>query len=229
LNWNKLHLFEIDLIFTDLKNYQNLIEGFLSDKKVELEQSYDESELEKEAEKAGAEKDNYLHHLIDSFAERHQEISRQFPHNFRASFLVQIISCIESELKKICNHYGNHHEQKFTVDDLKGSDDLEKCKTYLKLFSDIDFNDFNKEWQFIKQCKFLRNKIVHNDSKIKRDNKNLINFAKKSESIELINFHEPFFKNIEFVIIDNNLIDELLTVAKEFFNKFVTDGIKYSR
>jgi pterin-4a-carbinolamine dehydratase len=229
LNWNKLHLFGIDLIYTDLRNYQNLIEGFLSKEKRELEKDYDEADLEKEAEKAGAEKEQYFQHLIDSFAERHHEISRQFPHNFRASFLVQVISVIESELKKICNHYGNHKNQKFVVDDLKGSNDLEKCKNYLTSITEIEFKEYSGEWSFINQCKLLRNKIVHHDSVIKRTDKNLITFADNNDSIELLNFEELHYENIEFLIVNSKLIDELLISSEKFFRKLLDSGVKYNR
>ncbi len=228
MNWNKLHLFGIDLIYKDLRSYQNLIEGFLSKRKKELEKDYDEADLEKEAEKAGINKEQYFLHLIDSFAEKHHEISRQFPHNFRASFLVQIISVIESELRKICNHYGNYKNQKFTVDDLKGSNDLEKCKDYLTTITEIDFKQYSAEWGFIKQCKLLRNKIVHHYSVIKRTDKNLITFAKNTDSIEFLNYEKSHYDNIEFLIVNNKLIDELLITSEVFFRKLLESGIKYN-
>lgn len=218
MNWDKLQLFSIDIIFMDLRNYQNLIEDFLSNKKNELEENYNQIDLEKEAAKAGPNKDQYYQHLIDSFAERHHEISRQFPHNFRASFLIQIVSVIESELKKICNHYGASTHQKFRVDDLKGHDDLEKCKIYLKTTVGLNFINFEKEWNYIKLCKLLRNKIVHNDSTIKRTDNNLINFSKKSESIEFLNYEYTDDLQIEFIIVNKKLIDKLLDSSKHIFN-----------
>ncbi|WP_300024990.1 hypothetical protein [uncultured Maribacter sp.] len=228
MNWNNAQLFRIELIFADLRNYQNLIEGFLLKEKKELEKEYDEADLEKESEKAGTEKEQYFLHLIDTFAERHREISRQFPHNFRASFLVQIISVIESELKKICDHYGSQSNQKFTVDSLKGSDDLEKYKNYLTTITEVDFKQFTEEWSFIKQSKLLRNKIVHHDSVIKRSDKNIINFAKKTNSIEFLNYEKLHIENIAFIIVNSKLIDELLNTSEEFFKKLSRSGISYT-
>ncbi|WP_272151390.1 hypothetical protein [Tenacibaculum aiptasiae] len=225
--WTEIQLFGIELIFSDLKKYQILIESFLSKEKKELEKDFSESDLKKEAKKAGKKKDQYYQHLIDSYSEKHHEITKQFPHSFRASFLVQIISVIESQLREICNQYGNQKKQKFKVDDIKGSNDLEKCKLYLTTITDIDFKIYSREWQFIKQCKLLRNRIVHHNSTIKIKDKNLIDFVKNTKSIEFLNYEESFeqeelyYINIEFIIVNNELIDKLLVLSKEFFNKLL--------
>lgn len=227
LNFNELHLFGIDIVFTDLNNYQNLIEGFLEQQKGQVEKDFKESDLELESKKADENANEYYLHLIDFYAERHHEISRLFPHNFRASFLTQVISVIESELKRICDHFGYHKKQLFTIDDMRGTDDLEKCKDYLKRIADINFDVVNIEWQYIRNCKALRNKIVHQDGRVKNSDQNLINFIRGNSSIEVEESPSIYDDHVTFTIIDKKLIEMLLIAGKDFFIKLLQAKILY--
>jgi len=227
LNYNELHLFGVDIIFNDLNNYQNLIEGFLEKQKDQVEKDFNETDLELESKKADENSDAYYLHLIDFYSERHHEIAKLFPHNFRATFLTQIISVIESELKKICDHFGHHKNQLFKIDDMRGIDDLQKCKDYLKRIADINFEGLNIEWQYIKNCKSLRNKIVHQDGRVNKKDEKLMGFIKGSSSLEVQESNSIHGDDIEFIIIDNKLIEKLLVAAKDFFIKLLCEKIVY--
>jgi len=227
LNYNELHLFGVDIIFNDLNNYQNLIEGFLEKQKEQVEKDFNETDLELESKKADENSNSYYLHLIDFYSERHHEIAKLFPHNFRASFLTQVISVIESELKKICDHFGHHKNQLFKIDDMRGTDDLEKCKDYLKRIADINFEELSIQWQYIKNCKSLRNKIVHQDGRIKRKDEQLMNFIKGSSSIEVQESPSINDNDIEFIITDNKLIEKLLNTAKDFFITLLQEKMVY--
>ena len=229
LNYKDSQLFGIDILFTDLRNYQNLIEGFLLEKKSILKKDFDETDLEIESKKAGENANRYYEHLIDSYSERHHEISRLFPHNFRASFLTQVISVIETELKRICDHYGAVNKQLFTVDEMQGTDDLEKCKTFLKKISNIDFRKFDQEWQYIKKCKALRNKIVHQDGRIKNENKDLIKFVENHESVDAERAPSMLDDFTTFMIVNKKLIDDLLSIAQTFFNKLLEEKLEFKK
>jgi hypothetical protein len=228
LNYNELHLFGIDMIFNDLNNYQNLIESFLEKQKQQVEKDFNESDIEAESKKADENSDAYYLHLIDFYSERHHEIARLFPHNFRASFLTQTISVIESELKKICDHFGNHKRQLFRIDDMKGTDDLEKCKDYLKRIAAVSFDDLNVHWQYIKHCKGLRNKIVHQEGRVKISDHSLVNFIRSCPSLEVEARSLNSNDHISFVIADKILIDNLLTAARSFFIILLREKIVYS-
>lgn len=225
-----LQLWGIDMLFNDLKNYQALIENFLLQEKQKLEEEFEKTDFELESKKAGDNHREYYNHLIDSYSERHHEIAGLFPHHFRCFFLTQAISVIESELKKVCNYHGKYKKQKFTVDDLKGSDDLEKCKDYLSHVADIDFKDLANEWQFIKNCKALRNKIVHQDGKVKIEHKALVQFIDQHPSIsyeEQLNSHF-----VSFTIDDNTLAVDLIKNSINFFQKLIdklqSDSLLYT-
>ena len=226
IDYKFLHLFGVEMIFTDIKNYQNLIETFLHDEKKKFEDGFSNESIEEESKKAGEHHNEYYEHLLNSYIDRHRELADVFPNNFRAFLLTQVISVIESELKKICNHYGVNNNQKFDVDDLAGSNDLEKCKTYLKTISNVDFGKFNTEWLFIKKCKIIRNKIVHSDSKVKLTDE-IMSFIKSNSSIS---YEEPKYlpeDTIQFQIINKDLADELIKKGQDFFIKLLEE-LKYS-
>ncbi|MDB9382284.1 hypothetical protein PN465_08615 [Nodularia spumigena CS-584] len=210
-----LQLFGIDMLFNDLKNYQNLIEDFLSREKKKLEEEYDVIDFELESKKAGDNHREYYNHLIDSYSERHHEIAGLFPHHFRCFFLTQTMAVIEAEFKKLCNSYGHYKGQKFYVEDMKGSSDLEKCKEYIVNLHPMDFNDFADDWQFIKNCKELRNKIVHEEGLIKKTNKAIVQFIESHPSLS----HSKYVTGdlLNFSIENNALALELLNHAENFF------------
>ena len=78
----------------------------------------------KDLEKIKVENEEYYYHLTDVMSERWQEISTKYPHNFRASFLVQFYSGIESELRKICDHYHRQKKTAKTAEEMKARSDF---------------------------------------------------------------------------------------------------------
>ncbi|MDO6760798.1 hypothetical protein Q4566_11350 [Tamlana sp. 2_MG-2023] len=218
------------IIFEDLRKYQNLIETFLNTQKKELEENIIEVKVNEKLN--DSEKyEKYLNLIgTESYEkfEKYHDIARLFPHNFRVSFLTQVISIIERELKKLCNDLGTIQRQTFTVADLKGTNDFLKCKEYLKKITNIDFNSINAEWEYILQCKSLRNNLVHADNVIKMDNKKLINFIKNNDSIDYE--HEEFIDKKEdimtFVIVNSKLIDELINKSQKLFENLLI--LKYN-
>lgn len=202
--------FYIELLFIDLRDYHNLVEKFLKKEKDRFERDFNDINVNSKAKK---EFNNEYHKLfINSIIERLNLISRQYPHNFRASFLVQIISLVESELKNICEEVQSKEKQKFSVHEIKGSDDLDKCKKYLTRLINLNISEFNKEWKFIKNCKLIRNRIVHHNSNIKEDDKHLIDLASSDDSIEL--FNSEISDGKTFIITDRKLIDDLLIYSE---------------
>ncbi|MDO6804016.1 hypothetical protein Q4595_16340 [Wenyingzhuangia sp. 1_MG-2023] len=213
------------IVFDDLRKYQNLIENFLVTQKINLEEKNFEVEINNKMN--DSEKyDKYLE-LVGSENEEkfenYHEIARMFPHNFRVSFLTQIISVVETKLNKICDDLGTIKNQKFMVGDLKGSNDFEKCKEYLKKISDIDFNTINNEWEYVLQCKSLRNNLVHSGNSIKMNNKKLVNFIENNESFECdyVEYIDEKENIISFVIINSKLIDKLIDKSQNLFEKLL--------
>jgi len=224
--YNDLHLFGVSMIFTDIKNYQSLIEDFLESQKAKLEAEFNETDIVIESKKAGKFHQEYHEHLLNSYIDRHRELGELFPHNFRAFFLTQVIAIIEAEFKKLTNGYGEFKNQSFSVDDLGGTDDLEKCKKYLNSITQIDFSEFEPEWQFVKNCKILRNKIVHQEGFVKISDTKLMGFINEVSSLEFDEQRENQ-KEVKIKIINKQLIDKLLSSGEELIEKLI-DRLDYS-
>jgi hypothetical protein len=211
--------YTVDMIFSDIESYQNCIEPFLENEIKKISDNFDKERVNKPKEYS----DEYDDWLFDIYLNEYHQFRNIITNNFRGLLITQIISIIENELKLICNRYGTNNNQKFKVDDIVGNSDLEKCKTYLKKISEIDFGKFNEEWLFIKNCKIIRNKIVHNDSKVHLDDKIIMDFIEKNCSISYEN--QPYLEKntAQFKIINRGLTDELIRQGKEFFIKLLKE------
>lgn len=138
------------------------MENFLNIEKLNLEASYDKTEIEKIRE----EEPEYYNHIIDVFDQQYQEISDAFPQNFRVSFLTQIISFVEFNLKEICDFVAFESKQTFHMADLKGNSDFEKAGTYLKRVTQFELSSLGENWKFIEDCRVIRNKLIHQQGNV---------------------------------------------------------------
>ncbi len=239
LNYSRLHLFGIEIFFNEFRGYLTFIETYIEESRQKFEAINNQDDIEQYK----TSNPEYYNYLIDSYSERWFEIATYYPHNFRASFLVQTYTMIEYELRKICDHYHLKMKTDFRVNDLKGNSDLEKCKIFLKKACKINFTDIQAEWDFINIMRRLRNQIVHHQSKICQNDHNfqailqLINANR-----DTISFKEDFDelndegyryyddkKHYEFTILltDNRLNESFLNVAETFFKILLEDKLKY--
>lgn len=88
-----------------------------------------------------------------------------------ASFFVQVISFIEFELKELCMFHEEQNKPLIKFSDLKGADEFEKIKKYLKGSGNIDFSLLDPEWGYIKKMKILRNRFVHHYGTIDKEDR----------------------------------------------------------
>lgn len=223
----ELKLFGIEMVFEGFRNYQTLMESFLEVEKSNLENSYNEEEIAKEAKQAGEYEEQLYMHIVSGYVERFEEISMLYPHNFRASFLIQIFSFIEYELKMICKYHHQLNKTDYSIKDLKGNSDIEKAKTYLVKSCKIDFNNLEPEWSFINQIRMIRNKLIHHQGEVivgDVDRKPILSFLKKNDFIET---KEPFEegdidkKKFTILIKNRKLNEALLEKSKSFFKKLL--------
>lgn len=117
-------------------------------------------------EKIKIENEDYYYHLTDVMSERWQEITVAYPHNFRASFLTQIYSGIESELRKICEHYHRKEKTSKSADELKAKNDIARYAKFLKTQAGVNFNALKDDWAYIGFIRKIRNLIIHHQCKI---------------------------------------------------------------
>lgn len=143
--------FEMD--FIDLRNYQNFMEDYLIQAKCKFEASTKETIANYD--------DIDYEHVLNNMAERHYEIVLLYPHQFRASFLIHIMSFIESALRKICTDYENRNHIQIPFSRDKGKSDFQKSQRFLMEEAKIELSNM-KEWNFINSVRKIRNKLVHN-------------------------------------------------------------------
>jgi len=216
LNWNKIprtelidywknRKVEIDYFLREFQYYQNFIERRINEENSEFEK------FTTEIERTNLSEDTVEHY------------KNNLSNFFRKSFLVQIISMIENQLRTICELVEEYNFQKFSVHDLKGFSDLLKTKTYLTKTIEIDFNTLNPEWNFIQNCQGLRNIIVHHQGVFsEQDKKNLKTFIERHDSlVEIPQYYDPKKQKlyINFAITDEGFNKEFIQKTSLFFDK----------
>lgn len=211
-----------------------MIEKFLTGEKRKLESEFEklENAIEHDYESGP------LDFAIDGLAEEYHSVSKTFPHNFRASFFIQIIAFIEFELKEICEHHHKVCNTDFSIDDLRGSNEIEKAKLYLSNSCNVDINKLNPEWNFIQVAKEIRNLIVHQQGELiangSKRTKKILKFISQKDYIKLdlkkivINGELVDGENGTINICDKKANKELLDVTKTFFTRLLKSELKYS-
>ena len=223
-------MFGVELVFVDYRNYQNLMEDHLAKNIKYFEEKHNENSLAQEAKKAGEHQSEYLSHLLDMYFDEHLNLSIQYPHNFRASFLTQIFSFIEYELRAICKHHHSLNKTDFSVSDLQGASDMDKAKKYLSRAAKIEFDALNPEWSAINTVRKLRNKIVHHQGIVTTadpDWTELDMFIGHNNFIELIEVTTDnkldTIKYYNIIIKNKSLNDKLIKDTENFFIKLLTE------
>lgn len=221
-------LFGTELVFEDFRIYQNIMENYLIKAKINFEEIHNERSLIKEAKKAGEFEYEYSSYLFDQYIEENINISILYPHNFRASFLIQIIAFIEFELLTICKYHQSLHKIDFQV-----KDDFGNAKKYLTKYCEIKIDMFYPEWRIITTLRKIRHKLVHHQGIIATNDKDwseLESFIRDTDSIELIetqkdnNFDKS--KYYKILIKKKSLNEKLIKESQNFFIKLLKEIIK---
>ena len=192
------NIFGIGLAFTGLSDYQNMIEEFLQEKAEEFKKIDHHKKLKEEASfyEHPVSQDYYNHFAFEAFL-REKELSIIYPNNFRASFINQVTSFVEFELREICNYYALANNTTYLVDDLKGSG-LNRIALFLKRSAKIEISTLNPEWEITIQFWNLRHKLVHAQGLIKQDDLKSIDKLK-----QYLKIGTPFQDGLCEIIIPN--------------------------
>lgn len=145
------------------------------------------------------------------------EIDKTFhllPHIAFSSLYISISSLYENSLKKACGTV-KHPEIKLTWSDMAGDKDFKKsARTFLTKVALIDLKSIEKPWSQVAIFWQLRNRIVHQGSKITVNAKGEIDdkevarlFKKYAKSIEL--------KNSEFNFTGTQILLEYLAAIEQ--------------
>jgi hypothetical protein len=229
LNYSAIHLFGIELAFIEFRNYYQMIENSLAS---EADKRISHFNEKFEDMVAGVKEEGYAAYLDQQFAEQVTQLSYYFPHAFRSSFLIQVFSFIEFELKEICNHHHDNQKTAISLADVKGNSDLDKAKLYLTKICRVDINDLKPEWDYLLEVRKLRNTLVHHNGVLApdhHDRKQLIPFINQNAGIEFkeqVTARKPDLtrEDLTIMITGMELNEKLLTIAEQFFKKLLETG-----
>lgn len=163
-------LFYIELSLNTFKNYISLIEDTFENK-IKDSRVWAEGALKKINENNETSDKDYESHLSDSVIEQVYQLEVEFINRFRSSIIIQLYSFLEVELKSYCEKHSKENLKEYSINDLKGSNEIDKIKKYLKQSANIDLSKV-PGWDFINNLRTIRNKIVHNESLVKLFNHN---------------------------------------------------------
>jgi hypothetical protein len=234
LDYSKAYLYGIRIAFLELNSYQDLVETFLETEKNKHRDSFSKAEAQEVAKSYHPDEAAYYDFLEGQYLDRYLELSEFYPHNFRASFLIHIISFIEYELKKICDYDYTLYMRDISISDLKGNSGIEKAKIYLSKSCKVDFDNLNPEWDFINVCRLIRNNIVHEQgilNPLSNHGKQLNDFIEKNNYLKIRSENSSVkIGNLtnQLIITSKVLNDNLLKFAEKFFEKLLIDELKFS-
>lgn len=107
------------------------------------------------------------------------ELDAEFKYIFRKSFIVQIFSFLELELKSYCLRHFNEQKKEYSINDLRGYNELDKIEKYLKTSANQDITTNRELWDFICKIRIVRNLIVHHNGQISTKKGNEFSVIKK--------------------------------------------------
>jgi hypothetical protein len=80
---------------------------------------------------------DYENHLNDSVIGEVYELEVEFINRFRSATIIQFYSFLEVELKSYCEKHSKEKFKEYSVNDLKGYNEIDKIKKYLRQYTQI--------------------------------------------------------------------------------------------
>lgn len=180
---------------------------------------------------------DFYYFLMDDLSERWWQYSRDFPGEFRATFLSQVYSGVDSHLHKICGRFHKTHHPPKTVKEMSGRNEWAQKAKYLKKYGKVDFSVLQREWDFLNAVRMVRNQIVHHHSSISASTKDWLSIRKfVSDYPGLIEFKDNIEEKdddgvllykkypdhyFKFLIKHPDLNKLVLKNAESFFKKLI--------
>lgn len=152
-------------------------------------------------------------YLQDLYSKEIKAISSYYHH----SSIVLIYTVLESSLSQLCHEVTEMTKSKFTHERLAGKNLIGKSIDYLQLTSSLDFTKIEGVWAKIGRYQGIRNQIVHQNSRLKKDKTG--STAAEQEKLKKL------FKDIEFssdgdrfYILDKKIVIEFLDSTEKLMN-----------
>jgi hypothetical protein len=151
--------------FQYLKKYlietSELIEKKLEDESKEIDKTIGEKNKER----------SVFFQLILSFLEMASYMpnfidKEKYPKYFNNSSFLFVFSIFESHITQIGKASQKLSKSKLGYRDIHAQSDIDKVKTYLEKYLEIDLSEFDTTWSKIKDFQKIRNRIAHNQSSL---------------------------------------------------------------
>ncbi|MEO8886099.1 MAG: hypothetical protein ABI367_08560 [Mucilaginibacter sp.] len=134
------------------------------------------------------------------------------------TFFAQIFTTFEYNLTTICDKIQECNHEKFYLKDIKGSNDLDKAKTYILKTVGVDISTY-ENWAQLKNLQQVRHCIVHNHCIYPKD----APFKKMLEESEGIIFNSTNDNRDIFSMNDNKFNTQFIQLIRSFFDKLYKD------
>ncbi len=105
---------------------------------------------------------------------------------FKSSTFVYIYAFFEASMEDLCHYLYEKNNYPKRLSEIKGIG-IERSKNYLKKYSGVHFNLFNKEWQTLKEFNKVRNCIIHAGGNV--------NKSREKDKLEEV-FKKPLAKSV---------------------------------
>ncbi len=146
-------------------SYLNEFDQYLTEKSLETDIKIKEwQQSEKEKKYSGI--DYYFDELIN--------YNSSFKQLKIESTFLSSYSLFEFYFKSFTKLYKDYFELKISVEDLGGSNYINKSKLYLEKVIELNLEKLNSQWNEITKYQKIRNKIVHNNGKMNENDEKLV-------------------------------------------------------
>jgi len=164
---------------------------------------------------------DYLEHIV--YTEGY-EFDVEFRLTYRNSIIIQLYSIMENILRNYCLKHYIENKKEYSINDIKGNNDIDKIKKYLKNSSKIDITKNQKLWDFINNFRKLRNKLVHNEGIIhskENDFKSLLEFS--NEKFIITKKVEQQEGAYTIILFDEGFIYETINNVFDFIEQIISE------
>ncbi len=220
----------INFEFHLIEDYMNHMETHFESELKNIEIEYDKFHTSKEYSKS-AYSEEYLNHIQDSFIDNTFMFNDVYIKNYRNAQIIQLYSFLEDILKTGCDRFARYKKTEYKVEDLKGNNDIDKIKTFLKKSAKINFSLLNPEWKFFDNVRQVRNLVVHHKGIIKNNDivnnndrrfNNIKSFSKNNFALKKLKYSETRFE----IAFDNpTFFKEILVNIEKLLEKIGSKDI----
>jgi len=232
MDFVKLYLTTLDFYFRDSRGLGNFIEKYIKETVERFDTDYP---IEEDIEESNP---DFYHFLVDELSEKWWQFSRDYPSEFRASYIAQVFNGIDTHMAKICMLHHRVYEPEKAWFKINNVNEWKKKYRYLKTYAGVDFTDMQAEWDFLDEIRKIRNQIVHHHSGVSFNDKDwaaiklfilsnsdIITFKDDGDELEderIMPLHEvrPHYR-FKFLIISPAFAELVIDTAESFFKKLL--------